>query len=540
MLDPIEVAMVGAIYNGLLNPSFNGSFVDSNCPTGNCTFPVKYTSFGVCSACTNLVYDIQNEFQNVTYAMRTADGTGLLPTSRVVLNSTFPGAPADTAFWDELSMVQPPFDMNITQPLAMLLAPINQPLNFSVFPQSQPSTSIGNYLAGFNMLSMTRDSTCTSEWMRGGLRHPETDCLVPSLISGAQAAVPTCETSPMDKTVCLGLEDWDSITASTCALSLCGKTYSGAVSNGIFTETLISSSNAVEVAGYPNYGINDNRALRNTTSPAYLLSPCWHNNIEYADIYGFLGLNTTLAIYGHQNLTAADLQAAIAAESGPLDYTYMASVVASSPAKKAVFDACIVHGTPLAFSNLAQYLAQLLSGNVTGLHLARGATQGNPGKNWASTAIAYTTPILSPFYARGAATPGNTRAAVERLAAEMTNHMRTSDPDGASVLGEVNGKRVCVRVAWSWLVLPALLVVASAGLLAATMWKAEANVWKSSPLAYLFHGLSRESRATVQGDLVSVNEMNEIARGKDAALRLTGEGWRFVVEDVGKDGLEKR
>ncbi|KAL5318279.1 hypothetical protein ACEPPN_013338 [Leptodophora sp. 'Broadleaf-Isolate-01'] len=542
LLEPLEVAMVGAIYDGLLNLSFNGSTVTSKCPTGNCTFPIKYTTFGVCSSCTNLAYDIQNEFVNFKDKYNNVtNSTDNIPAPRMILNSTLPGSddPQNINVWSELSMVQPPFDANVSTPPTLVVGPTNMFPNFTRFPQSIPYNNTGFFLTGFTSLSYTRNTSCTSDWMTGGERHPQTDCVVPALLPGAREKVPTCQTSPMNSDVCVTIDDFDSILASTCGLSFCGKTYEGIVREGVFSERLIGESNATEIAE-PGYATRDNHPPSNESVPAYMLSPCWYNNTEYKNIYEYLELNMTQALWGYSfDSSDASLSERVASGKGPLNYTYMADKVSSDAQKKAVFDACVVNATPLAYANLALFLQRFLKGSATGLFMDRGGSDGrpNPGKNWGTTTNAYTIEWLDPMYAKGLASQETTQALFSRLAASMTNHLRTSDVNGTTVIGEVNGVQTCVRVVWPWLALSTALVLSTCLLLVATIVKtatqANANVWKSSPLAYLFYGMTEQSRADVGGSLITVDEMDEVAKRKEVLLRETSEGWRFVAEQGG-------
>ncbi|PVH73496.1 hypothetical protein DL98DRAFT_538297 [Cadophora sp. DSE1049] len=535
LLSPLEVAMVGAIYDGLLNPSFNGSYVASKCPTGNCTFPIKYTTFGICSSCTNLAYDIKNEFVDVVYNDSTWNANrsdyDYSPAPRILLNSTLPGSddPTNVNIWDEISMMQPPLNESIQTPPAMILGRTTLLPNFTRFPASTPYQDKGYFLAGFTSLSYTRSESCTSEWMTGGERKPDTDCVIPALLPGAKEKVTTCQTSPMDNDKCVSLEDFDSLTASACGLSFCGRTYEGIVHEGSFNETLISESNATEIAT-PFSPFQHTKLPSNETYPSYMLSPCWYNNTEYENVYEYLGFNMTAALWNNIAMSQDGIAAALAKGKGPLNYTYMSSAVADDPHKKAVFDACVIDSHFLASINLGSFLQKMLNGNVTGVFMAHGGTDGrqNPGKDWATMANQFTSEYLNPMYADGLATHGTTQALFEKLAAAMTNHMRTSDRNSSTIVGEVNGVQTCVRVVWPWLALPAVLVLATCLLLVATIWKtavqAGANVWKSSPLAYLFHGLEEGER----GSLITVDEMEDVARGREVQLRETGVGWRFV------------
>jgi len=542
LLSPLEVAMVGAIYNGLLNPAPNGSAVTSTCPTGNCTFPMKYTTFGICSSCTNLAYDVKNEFVDVVYNGSKWNASRLeydyFPAPRTLLNSTLLGSddPSNLNTWDEISMMQPPLNSSIQTPPAMVIGNTNQYPNFTRFPSSIPYQDKGYFLAGFTSLSYTRSESCTSEWMTGGERKPDTDCVIPALLPGAKEKVTTCQTSPMDDDKCVTLEDFDSVTASACGLSFCGRTYEGRVHEGSFVETLISESNATEIAT-PFSPSRNTKLPSNETYPSYMLSPCWYNNTEYENLYEYLGFNMTAALWNQISLDQDGIAMALAKGNGPLNYTYMSSVVADDPHKKAVFHGCVVDSHYLAFINLSSFMQKMLNGNVTGLYMAHGGSDGreNPGRDWATAANKFTSEYLNPMYASGFSKHGSTKALFDKLAAAMTNYMRTSDRNSSSAFGEVNGVQTCVKVVWPWLALPAVLVLATCLLLVATIWKtavqAGANVWKSSALAYLFHGFA--DREGERGSLITVDEMDDVARMRQVQLSETSVGWRFVDDGRG-------
>lgn len=127
---------------------------------------------------------------------------------------------------------------------------------------------------------------------------------------------------------------------------------------------------------------------------------------------------------------------------------------------------------------------------------------------------------------------------MNRLANSMSDYMRTVDRNSTVAPGVVNGVQTCVRVVWPWLALPAALVFATCVLLIWTILKtanqANSNVWKSSPLAYLYHGLTETSRAEAKGGLITVDEMDRVAGRKEVLLTETTEGWRFVAGDRGE------
>ncbi|KAE9966432.1 hypothetical protein EG328_008916 [Venturia inaequalis] len=86
---------------------------------------------------------------------------------------------------------------------------------------------------------------------------------------------------------------------------------------------------------------------------------------------------------------------------------------------------------------------------------------------------------------------------------------------------------VIARVLWPWIFLPAILELASLVFLLATVWNtsvAEADIWKNSSLAVLFHGVLQgriEDPRTVVKD---VRLMEKAAEGENVMLRDLGGG----------------
>jgi hypothetical protein len=56
---PLDLAMQGAISDGILNPGSRNTGIVPLCQTGNCTFPEPYLSVAVCSSCRNKVHDVR-------------------------------------------------------------------------------------------------------------------------------------------------------------------------------------------------------------------------------------------------------------------------------------------------------------------------------------------------------------------------------------------------------------------------------------------------------------------------------------------------
>ncbi|KAI1405901.1 hypothetical protein F4819DRAFT_482049 [Hypoxylon fuscum] len=80
-----------------------------------------------------------------------------------------------------------------------------------------------------------------------------------------------------------------------------------------------------------------------------------------------------------------------------------------------------------------------------------------------------------------------------QLADTLTLYVRTNGNQNHSTpaYGQVIQNAVCIRVNWAWITLPAVLAVATVvffGLTVVHVWRSGGPVWKSSPLALVFHG----------------------------------------------------
>ena len=115
----------------------------------------------------------------------------------------------------------------------------------------------------------------------------------------------------------------------------------------------------------------------------------------------------------------------------------------------------------------------------------------------------------------------------------MTNYLRKTDARNSVVNGEMRTSETCVRAAWPWLTLPLVLVVGTCMFQIATMVKAtrhskmvgdKDNVWKSSQLALLFHGLDE----VTSGAVFSLNDMDNEAKNQKVQLGAKDDRWKLM------------
>lgn len=127
--------------------------------------------------------------------------------------------------------------------------------------------------------------------------------------------------------------------------------------------------------------------------------------------------------------------------------------------------------------------------------------------------------------------------AFDRLAQHLTIAIRTTQGDTseqkmAQALGVTWESQTIVRVRWAWLSLPCALLAATLlffGITVAGTSKARLDIWKSSALALLFHGLEDPSSGGAECPN-HVTEMKEQARKMRVRFENEGDCLKLVEE----------
>ena len=117
-----------------------------------------------------------------------------------------------------------------------------------------------------------------------------------------------------------------------------------------------------------------------------------------------------------------------------------------------------------------------------------------------------------------------------KLAVSLSNAIRglatehTQQVEGQSFL-----TTQYIRVRWAWLILPSAVVLLGIVLLVATIYQSRRvsiAVWKSSPLALLFHPL--EGWSDTELNDVALGDMGKSAKAMSARLTVKdGQSWRI-------------
>ncbi|KAJ9615758.1 hypothetical protein H2200_001835 [Cladophialophora chaetospira] len=227
---PLDLAMQGAIMDGILNPGSKNTDINPVCQTGNCTFPLPYLSLGVCSSCTNTVYDLKSNCSIKPPEGSDAGGD-------LVCESSMPDG-------RQLNQTDYVYEVN------RVVIRTDWIFEYSTWYN----------ISRFNLLSYTR-GPCTTDWQHGGERKPLTDC-ADVRTSSAQAANDTSF-------------EWYNVVAASCELHYCLKTYNTTIEFGTLNETTVQTSDLRGTARDGELGRSDSGGLG-----LLVADPCWVNGTK--------------------------------------------------------------------------------------------------------------------------------------------------------------------------------------------------------------------------------------------------------------------
>ena len=264
-----------------------------------------------------------------------------------------------------------------------------------------------------------------------------------------------------------------------CGLYPCIQSYSASVANGLLKEEVVRQ----QYLEWPNLPGVDLDAVA---------SPCVvnGNTIDSSDIS--VSWNISVGALGVSNGTP--------------------DITGVTPANRQ----CLYHLDASSISAMTFFFLQMLDGDYY--------FYSSSQQTW-----------LSMLYKTGGNNLTTTNTTMSNIARSMTNNMRLKASNSEPVLGQVWWSETCVEVQWAWLTLHAVLVGFCILFLVLTILLsskyARGQLWKSSALALMYHGLD-DATAEKVGMIDTVDEMEDQARSLQVHTAYTDRGWRFV-ESVG-------
>lgn len=296
--------------------------------------------------------------------------------------------------------------------------------------------------------------------------------------------------------------------AASCTLYPCIRSYSATVNESKLQETIISTS--AEFA-------YDTKNMASNTVNVACLSPETRQGLintgynitsatEWIGYYGPGILGNTTSQYPTPNASVPNIT--VPAECQYLIYA------------------------PTQMS-LGAFMASFFNGSVTAdptgyAYVTNGPVQLNRFFNVARMSLASVAAIFSDI--------SDSMTAYIRQSASRTHTGVGPLDNGVAVPapGHVFQTETCIQVRWGYITFPIALVLLTMVFLVAviveTARQHEADAWKSSALALLFHGLDPETRELHGGGggkMASVKEMGRAAKGMRVRLRRGDAGWVF-------------
>ena len=417
----IEIAMKGAMINGLTDLQDSDSTILFSCETGNCTFPafggITHSSIGLCSRCIDSTSEVRlpndtdtsNQFHNYSLPIGLTiwPGTDAGDLSIAGNDEDFDWASA--WFTPEFSEATPHSILNVTM-LSFTTAPCSDSPLFEECPQSY-ADSIGDF---------------------GGSYRP---------------------------------------LAVACTLYPCLRNYHATVANGRLNETLISSAPAPGIAKSfdsfpPTFATTNYTAIR---------EPCLLDFVAY-DSSNFSTANKN---YSFEDITINGVNTTV-----PYECLYKMNGVYS------------------------RALYNFLSGTIFA-GTSCGGDNASPGILHCPNAF-----WILPIWNEGAPNLTTVSTLMDKLTTAITNRIRENgsslyvssiDPlTNTAVIGVASYTTACVEFDWQWLLLPVMLLILSAVLLALMVVSSHRQrrqpVWKSSSLPLLIYGFGNNPVTTEKMD----------------------------------------
>ena len=463
----IEPGLQAAISNGILSPK---KLVDPGCLTGNCTFKKEYGTVGYCSSCEDVTKDLI-----IRSAIVKSNYTGVMVGEFISSNGTKSSEIPDNQG-------------------------IRGNTNVSVSTSLPSGLSVSSYPGTkFNLTAMQ-----VFRQPNGSEDEYRVEMIVGrqfQLFDPATGHPPSgCGTAATNDTwYCKGYG------AASCSLSPCVRTYTSTIEAGELHETQVSTSNSTK------------------SSWGHLVPPPLQIYIPY------LGMIDTVCLCASERQSLLKAGYHLDPSTRWLAYnltfdptTKNISSNASFP-ESMLFNECIYILDNLFVSTLWDaYLKDVFQGTVEG-DAGRGDT----------IEVLRGSQVLQSIYNYGGVSFDRVNSTFQNISESITSFFRQNsiskynDP----AKGVVMHDRTCLSVRWAWLTYPSALVLLALLFFVVVVIDTRpmgnrAPIWKSSPLALIFHGPELPDK--YQMGIGNINDMEEFAKGVIVRLGNKEKGLDFV------------
>ena len=514
----IEPGLQAAIVGGVLSPARG---VQADCPTGNCTF-AEYSTVAYCSACKDVTTElsIQKAFVKSNY-------TDVYSTMALFPNGT---------------------EGNTTIVLSGFLSNTN----ISV------STSLPSGLSVVNGPGTTLNLTAMRVFYQDGgssIRTYRVEIIVGKqfkTFDPATGQFPSgCETTTTNDTwFCNGYG------AASCTLSPCVRTYTSGVVAGVLQEDRVLTVNGTgyiwgdTVPPMSPTPVGIPLEVSSSTISSHAVPSQTPTTFPefYTPYFGMIDM-TCLSAYERQSLLNNGYRLDKDAKWLPYNLTFdpLYRNFSDSPqfqhltANASFPESMLVHGCLYALDQFFEfclwenYMRDLFTDTIRGDNgndLPTGIVERMNGSE-----------VLQTIYNYGNVSFDRVNQVFENVSDSMTDFFRlqTFPKYNDPAQGLVFHDQTCLGVRWPWLAFPSTLVLLTLAFFITMLIESRpralkaAPIWKSTPLALLFHGLELLDRRYVDGD--DVNSMETLAREITIRLDTTDDGLK-LVESAGDNQTE--
>ncbi|OQV09276.1 hypothetical protein CLAIMM_13412 [Cladophialophora immunda] len=326
--------------------------------------------------------------------------------------------------------------------------------------------------------------------------------------------------------------------AVSCSVKPCVKSYKSAVVNGSFSEELVGKSQVwpdPPITPAYQWDVIYSRMLNRDCLPPATKQALMRQNIDTTPewiAYNFTVLNNTPS--GLRVLQGMAPDPSVPDECLYQYESYELGV--QSPIKNVINWFATQFKQPL--TAWVTYNGTNLTGGIASDIFNYG--DAAPPMYWINGLDANQSNVMVALYGNGSITGATVAQMFDNVAATMTNFAR-SNP---KALLDGNGRNVdlapaqtpellqnsCISINWPWLALPAALMLLSVLFLGLTVAQSSrpgsAGVWKSSPLALLWHGFEAPQPTSPASD--DLKTLETMSKNMSVQLRQTALGWKLV------------